>query len=216
MTNPKPYPIWQAGIDLYGDNDALNKQLATLTEHQKLLSTVPQENPQWVDFANTDADKVTEVLIAAAWREKDPLIATNAMGTPVKTSNTPNEIRKAYVGVENANKELKNAGYALAWKPKSVRKEKTNKINAQLDTIKRIHQEATNLFVRAYGQGTEPSVNNIKDKLAAYCREHDVTTVSGIHPSADYIQKHILSKKQGWTPPLRPINHAKALNKLNK
>lgn len=174
MTNPKPYPIWQAGIDLYGDNDALNKQLVTLTEHQKLLSTVPQENPQWVDFANTDADKVTEVLTAAAWREKDPLIVTNAMGTPVKTPNTPNAIRKAYVGVENANKELKNAGYALAWKPKSVRKEKTNKINAQLDTIKRIHQEATNLFVRAYDQGTEPSVNNIKDKLAAYCREHDV------------------------------------------
>lgn len=216
MTTPKPYPIWQAGVDLYGDNEALNKQLANLTEHQKVLHTAPQENPQWVDFANTDADKVTEVLIAAAWREKDPLIVTNAMGTPVKTPNTPNEIRKVYVGIENANKELKNAGYALAWKPKSVRKEKTNVVDAKLNAKKLIHQEATRLFISGYEQGTQPSVNNIKVKLAAYCREHDVTTVSGIHPSADYIQKHILSKKQGWTPPPRPIKHTNTLNKLNK
>ena len=202
--DPKPYPVWQVGIDLYGDNQAVDKQLAALNEHQKELRTAPQEKPNWVDYKITNAAKVTEALIKAAWRKKSPLKVTDAAGTPVKTPNTPNEIRKAYVSVENANKELKDAGYALAWKPKSVRKEKTNRVNAQLQTIKRIQQEATKLCLRAYDQGTQPSANNIKDKLAEYCRENDVTTVSGIHPSADYIQKHILSKKQGWTLPLRP------------
>jgi hypothetical protein len=216
MKNPKPYPIWQVAIDLYGDNEALNKQLATLTERQKELGTVAQENPQWVDFDNTDADRVTEVLIAAAWRKKDPLIVTNAMGTPVKTPNSPNEIRKTYVGVENANKELKDAGYSLAWKPKSVRKEKTNGVNAQLNTIKLIQKEATRFCLHAYALGTQPSVNNIKDQMVKWCVSNDVKTVSGIHPSANYIQKHILSKKQGWTLPPRPTKPAKTLNKLNK
>lgn len=203
MKNPKPYPIWQVGVDLYGDNEALNKQVATLTDRQKGLGTVQQENPQWIDLANTDADKVTEILIAAAWREKDPLIVTNVMGTPVKTPDTPNEIRKTYVDVENANKELKDAGYALAWKPKSVRKGKSNGVNAKLNAIKLIHKEATRLFITAYSQDTEPSVNNIKDKLATYCRENGIATSPNVYPKAGTI-RNILSSSNGWKPPQRP------------
>lgn len=164
-----------------------------------------QEDPQWVDFANTNADKVTEVLIAAAWRKKDPLIVTNAMGMPVKTPNTPNEIRKVYVGVENANKELKDAGYALAWKPKSVRKGKTNGANAKLNAIKLIHKEATRLFISAYSQDTEPSVNNIKDKLAQHCKDNGIETSPGVYPAAGTI-RNILSSNNGWKPPQRSIS----------
>lgn len=204
MKNPRPYPIWQAGVDLYGDNDALNKQLATLTERQKESRTVPQKNPQWVDLANTDACKVTEILIVAAWREKDPLIVTNAMGTPVKTPDTPHEIWKTYVGVENANKELKDAGYALNWKPKSVRKGKSNGVNAKQNAIQLIHQEATRLFNSAYSQDTEPSVNNIKDKLAQHCKDNGIETSPGVCPAAGTI-RNILSSKNGWKPPQRPV-----------
>ncbi len=45
-----------------------------------------------------------------------------------------------------------------------------------------------------------PNKHNLKDDLARWCKEHGVTTNTGIFPAAATIYRHAL---RGWKPPVR-------------
>jgi len=206
--DPKPYPILQVGLDIYGDNGTVDQLLAALKEHQKKLAIVPQKKPQWANVDGTKADEITEILITAALRNKDPLPLTDAEGTPVKAPSKLSGFKTMYVGVEEVNKELKNAGYLHAWKPTIRRKKTTKTEEEQQAAIALIHKEANRLFLNGYEQGLQPSVNNIKEKMAQFCKEENIQTTLNVNPAPSTI-RNILSQKYGWKPPQRPIKPKK-------
>ena len=63
----------------------------------------------------------------------------------------------------------------------------------------RIQEEATRRWRRLRHAGCSPTKHALKDELARWCREEEVTTATtGVSPSAEYIYRHVL---RDWTPP---------------
>lgn len=63
-----------------------------------------------------------------------------------------------------------------------------------------VQAEAAAMFKQQRAMGAQPTVYNIVDTMARWCRENDVRTSSGAFPSASYLRVHVLSGKH-WKPP---------------
>jgi len=61
-----------------------------------------------------------------------------------------------------------------------------------------VQAEAARQWLMRKKMNCSPTKNNIKNDLAKICSEKNIVTDYGIHPTADYIYRHVL---RGWTPP---------------
>lgn len=64
----------------------------------------------------------------------------------------------------------------------------------------KIQAEAARSWKELVKTGCSPTRYSIKDDLAKWCRDNEVTTDGGIYPKADYIYKHVL-RKAIWKSP---------------
>lgn len=62
-----------------------------------------------------------------------------------------------------------------------------------------IQAEASRLWMLLVAQDCSPTKNSIKSDLAKWCRGNGVVTERAVHPSADYIYRHVL---RTWKPPI--------------
>ena len=63
-----------------------------------------------------------------------------------------------------------------------------------------VQAEAAAMFKRQRAMGAQPTVYNVVDAMARWCRENDVRTSSGAFPSASYLRVHVLGGTH-WKPP---------------
>lgn len=63
-----------------------------------------------------------------------------------------------------------------------------------------VQTEATALVLRLRSTGANPTRNSILESMAQWCRNNNVKTDSGIHPSEGYLRTHVLGGKH-WDVP---------------
>lgn len=116
----------------------------------------------------------------------------------------PDEMRAMVAAVIQANPTPSAAAPAevvafddvRAGNPEPVRHEAPDDAPATL----KIQAAAAEIWIRWLANNGTPTVHGILDDVAKWCRDHDVKSKGGVHPSAGTLRNTILGAGH-WTPP---------------
>ena len=86
-------------------------------------------------------------------------------------------------------------------KRETQRTQEDTPAGGQLENWKmRVQAEAAARWRNQREMGCQPTRHSLKDELAKWCRDNNIRTAHGINPTADYLYRHVLSKRN-WKPP---------------
>lgn len=197
-SNLKLFPANQVAVDMLGAGFSLDDKTLLALEAASNSPTVPRKEPIRKEIASSNP--IDDLIFGAILSGELPCIDSKGMAFPKPPR--PSQAKDWFVDPSDVNKLLINAGYRHAWSPKTKRTQRKTSV-AQISWRHRVQQEAAAMYLRLRASGADPSVSDLANSLAQWCKNNKIVAERGKHPSAHYIRVHVIGK-QHWEKPQYP------------
>jgi hypothetical protein len=194
----KLFPARQVAVDLLGSGFSVDGKTLTDLEALHKIPTVQRAAVQWKNLVGSNP--IDDLVYGAILAGKLP--AVGSKGMPLHTPLNPSQLKDVFVNPTDVNALLFNAGFRVIWSPIAKRTPRTTPAS-QISWKLRVQEEATELCLRFYASGANPSVTDLANSMAKWCVKNKVVAERGVPPSASYIRVHVLGSDH-WKKPVKP------------
>lgn len=126
----------------------------------------------------------------------------NELGHPIEPWERPSDLAESYLFVDEVNARPVMVKWRLVWSPEPERPETLTPSQEveQFGWKGALQLEEKRIRALFTAGGIKIANTTLSERLQGYAKTHDIRTVGGVVPSANYIRNWVISKSKGKNP----------------